>query len=139
MKDTDSTQSTTTGILDIMSILRSIPADMLSLVAVEARLFGYTVLAMFKLCILIGLLLIAGWLFAGTAAVVVLESLQIFNLIGALAVVALLNLMLAALLIGRLGHIARDLSFRESRVSASTLLAHARSVVNDTEQEQQQK
>lgn len=139
MKEADSTQSATNGIRDIMNILKSIPADMLSVVMVEARLFGFTVLAMFKLCVVIGLLLIAGWLFAGTAAVVALESMQAFNLLGALTVVALINLVLAALLIWRLGHMARDLTFRESRVSANALLAHARSVVNNSGQEQQQK
>lgn len=136
MKETDTAQHATNGIRDIINILKSIPADMLSVVMVEARLFGRTALAMFKLCVVIGLLLVAGWLFAGAAAVVVLESLQAFNLIGALAVVALVNLVLAALLIWWLGHLARDLTFRESRVSANALLAHARSVVNDSGQEQ---
>ncbi len=139
MKETDATQNATNGIRDIMSILKSIPADMLSVVMVEARLFGHTALAMFKLGVVIGLLMVAGWLFAGAAAAVALESLQAFNLLGALAVVALFNLVLAAALIWWLGHMARDLTFRESRVSASALLAHARSVVNDSGQEQQQK
>lgn len=139
MKEADSTQNAINGIRDIMSILKSIPADMLSVVMVEAKLFGYTSLAMFKLCVVIGLLLIAGWLFSGAAAAVALESLQAFNLTGALVLVALFNLMLAALLIWRLRHMARDLTFRESRVSANALLAHARSVVTDSGQEQQQK
>lgn len=138
VKEADSTQSVPNGIRDIMSILKPIPADMLSVVMVEARLFGCTVLAMFKLCVVIGLLLIAGWLFAGTAAVVALESLRTFNLIGALAVVSLFNLMLAALFIRWLGQMARDLTFRDSRVSVNALLAHARSAVNDSEQERQQ-
>lgn len=139
MKESDSTQSATNGIRDIMNILKSIPADMFSVVMVEARLFGLTALTMVKLGALIGLLLAAGWLFAGAAAAVALEKLQAFNLPGALAVVALFNLVLAGLLVWRLGHIARDLTFPESRVSAKALLAHARSFLNDSGQEQQQK
>lgn len=139
MKETDATQNATNGIRDIMNVFKSIPADMLSVVMVEARLFGHTALAMFKLGLVIGLLMVAGWLFAGAAAAVALESLQAFNLLGALAVVALFNLVLAAALIWWLGHMARDLTFRESRVSASALLAHARSAVNNSGQEQQQK
>lgn len=137
MSESNSTQDQTVGIREIVRILKSLPVDMLSLVTMETKLFGYTALAMLKVCVMIGLLLVAGWLFAGATAVIALEGLETFNLIGALLVVTLLNLVMAALLIWRLRHIARDLTFRESRASASTLLAHAQSLLDASEKGQE--
>lgn len=137
MNDSNSTQDQTVGIRHIVSILKSLPVDMLNLISVEMKLFGYTALAMFKICVMIGLLLVAGWLFAGATAVVALESLETFSLIGALLVVALFNLVMAALLTWRLRYITRDLSFRESRASANTLFAHVRSFHDASENGQE--
>lgn len=48
-----------------------------------------------------------------------------FSLTGALLMVALAHLVLAALAFWRLRHITRDLKFRESRASVNSLLTHA--------------
>ncbi|MGM0671336.1 MAG: hypothetical protein ACQETY_04335 [Pseudomonadota bacterium] len=113
---------------DITTILKALLADLARVVAVETRLFGHTVLAMLGLTVAIALLLVAGWLFAGAALVVALASLQAFNLMGALLIVTLAHLVLAALAFWRLRHITRDLTFRESRASVNSLLAHAKSL-----------
>lgn len=112
----------------IPQALKNLSADMLRVVVVEARLFGHTVLAMIGLTVMIALLLVGGWLFAGAALVVVLSNLQIFSLAGAILAVALVHLLLAALALWRLRYIARDLTFRESRASVNSLLIHARAV-----------
>lgn len=136
MKEADATENMTNSIRDVMNILKSMPVDMISLAMVETQLFGNTALAMLKLCVVIGLLLVAGWLFTNTAAVIILEGLSEISFLGAVVTVALCNLALAALLIWRLRHIARDLTFRESRSSVTTLLAHARALVDSNTEEQ---
>ncbi|MCA1769597.1 MAG: hypothetical protein LC652_06450, partial [Halomonas sp.] len=60
------------GIRDIMRTLKSMSADMVRLVVVETRLFGHTVLAMIGLTVVIALLLVGVWLFAGAALVMAL-------------------------------------------------------------------
>lgn len=115
-------------VLGIPHVLKALSADILRVVMVEARLFGHTLLAMIGLTVIIVLLLVGGWLFAGAALVVVLSSLQIFSLAGAILAVALVHLLLAALAVWRLHYIARDLTFRESRASVNSLLNHARAV-----------
>lgn len=119
------------GIGDIARILRTLSADMVRIVMVEARLFGYTALTMVVLSLVIALLLVGGWLFAAAALVVALASLQAFSLTGALLTVTLVHLLLAALAFWWLRHIARDLTFRESRASVNSVLTHARSLVDD--------
>ncbi len=136
MKQANATENMANSIRDVMSILKSMPADMISLVMVETQLFGSTALAMLKLCVVIGLLLVAGWLFTSAAAVIILEDLSDIGLLAAVVIVALSNLGLAALLILRLRYIARDLTFRESRSSVNTLLAHARTLVDNDAEEQ---
>ncbi|MFN2349827.1 MAG: phage holin family protein [Thioalkalivibrio sp.] len=126
------------GIRDIMRTLKSMSADMVRLVVVETRLFGHTVLAMIGLTVVIALLLVGVWLFAGAALVMALASLQAFNLTGALLTVALGHLVLAGLAFWRLRHITRDLTFRESRASVNSLLNHARSQVDETGQPPQE-
>ncbi|WP_143142732.1 hypothetical protein [Marinospirillum alkaliphilum] len=105
-------------------------ADLLKLIAVEAKLFGYTALTMVALSLSIALLMVGGWLFAGVALVMVLANLSVFSLTGALLAVALLHLVLAALVFWRLVFITRDLTFRESRASMDNLLTHARTLVD---------
>lgn len=112
----------------IPQALKTLSADMLRVVMVEARLFGHTVLAMIGLAVMIALLLVGGWLFAGAALVMALSSLQLFSLTGAILTVALVHLLLAALALWRLRYIARDLTFRESRASVNSLRIHARAV-----------
>ncbi|MCH8531885.1 MAG: hypothetical protein LAT65_13630 [Saccharospirillum sp.] len=119
---------------DITHILSKMSSDLAHLVVVEAKLFGHTVLAMIWLTIIIALMLVGGWLFAGAALAMFMASLQFFNLTGALLVVALVHLLFAALGYWRLKHITRDLKFNESRTSASNLLTHARSLVDTAEQ-----
>jgi hypothetical protein len=68
-----------------------------------------------------------------------LASLQAFSLTGALLTVALAHLVLAALAVWRLRYIIRDLTFRESRASANSLLTHARSLVSATGPRSQEK
>lgn len=112
----------------IPQALKTLSADILRVVAVEARLFGRTVLAMIGLTVMIALLLVGGWLFAGAALVMALTSLQLFSLTGAILTVALVHLLLATLALWRLRYIARDLTFRESRASVKSLRIHARAV-----------
>lgn len=131
MKDTDPSQHKTLqseGIIDIIRLLKSMSVDMLNLVVVEAKLFGYTVLTMMTLSLSIALLMVGGWLF--TAVALVLANLPAFSLTGALLTVALLHLVLAALVFWRLLFITRDLTFRESRTSMDSLLTHARTLVD---------
>jgi uncharacterized membrane protein YqjE len=142
MKDVDHTQDTAGGsedIRDITHTLKALAADMLRLVAVEARLFGHTVLAMLGLTLVVALLLASSWLFIGAALVVALASLQAFSLTGALLTVALAHLVLAALAFWRLRYITRDLTFRESRASVNSLLNHARSQADAAEQRPEEK
>lgn len=120
------------GIRSTTHILKSLSADMLRLVGVEARLFGHTLLTMIGITVVIALLLVGCWLFAGAALVVALAGLGAFNLTGALLTVALAHLVIAALAFWRMRHITRDLTFRESRASANSLLTHARSPVDAT-------
>jgi hypothetical protein len=134
MKEADPYQNAAAendGIGNIARILRTLSADMVRVVAVEARLFGHTALTMVVLCLVIALLLVGGWLFAAAALVMALASLQAFNLAGALLTVALAHLVLAALAFWRLRYITRDLTFRESRASVNSVLTHARSLVDD--------
>ena len=119
------------GIGNITRVLRALSADMVRVVTVEAQLFGHTALTMIVLSLVIALLLVGGWLFAGAALVMALASLQAFSLTGALLTVALAHLVLAALAFWRLRHITRDLTFRESRASVNSVLTHARSLVDD--------
>lgn len=133
MKDTDPSQHKTIqseGIIDIIRLLKSMSVDMLNLVVVEAKLFGYTVLTMMTLSLSIALLMVGGWLFTAVALVMVLANLPAFSLTGALLTVALLHLVLAALVFWRLLFITRDLTFRESRTSMDSLLTHARTLVD---------
>lgn len=130
MTEPDSSQDIADGIEDIRDIARTVKnlsADMVRVVGVEARLFGYTVLVVIGLAVIIALLLVGGWLFIGAAAVMALASLQVFNPTGALLTVALAHLALAALAYWRLRRITRDLTFPESRASVNSLLDHARS------------
>lgn len=139
MKEVDPIQDTAGGSdrnRDITGILKSISADIIRLVWVEARLFGHTVLAMLGLTVVVALLLVSCWLFIGAAMAVALASLQAFSLTVALLTVALAHLVLAALALWRLRYITRDLAFRESRASVNSLLSHARnSLVDATEQQ----
>ncbi|WP_029681339.1 hypothetical protein [Thioalkalivibrio sp. ALR17-21] len=133
MKETDSPQDQAPDggnedSQDITSLLKTVFADLARVVAVESRLFGYTLLVMLGLVVAIALLLVASWLFAGAALVVALANLQAFSLMGALLAVTLAHLVLAGLTFWRLHHITRDLTFRESRASVNSLLAHAKSV-----------
>jgi hypothetical protein len=137
MKETDPTRDAadrTDSIRDTTRILKTLSADMIRLVMVEARLFGHTALAMIGLTVLIALLLVSSWLFAGAALVIMLAGLQAFNLTGALLTVALAHVALAALAFWRLRYITRDLAFRQSRASVNSLLTHARSFVDTAEQ-----
>lgn len=134
----DLADGSTDAIRDISHLLKTISADMLRVVGLEARLFGHTVLAMIGLTVVIALLLVAGWLFAGAAVVMALAGLQVFSLAGALLTVALGHLALAALAFWRLRYITRDLTFRESRASVNSLLTHARSTVGPAEQAPQE-
>ncbi|SFW97568.1 hypothetical protein SAMN02745752_00003 [Marinospirillum alkaliphilum DSM 21637] len=118
------------GIIGLIHLIRSMLADLLKLIAVEAKLFGYTALTMVALSLSIALLMVGGWLFAGVALVMVLANLSVFSLTGALLAVALLHLVLAALVFWRLVFITRDLTFRESRASMDNLLTHARTLVD---------
>ncbi len=122
---------------DITHILKTLSADMVRLVLVETRLFGHTALAMLGLTLVVALLLVSSWLFIGAAVVVALASLQAFNLTGALLTVALAHLLLAALALWRMRHIARDLTFRESRASVNSLFSHAQSSLVDAATERQ--
>ena len=129
MKEADLSEDTAAEsdcTLGITHLLQTMSADMARLVAVEARLFGHTVLAIIGLTVVIALLLVGGWLFAGAAVVMALASLQAFNPTGALLAVALAHLVLSALAFWRLRHITRDLTFRESRASVNSLLTQAR-------------
>ncbi|WP_019627367.1 hypothetical protein [Thioalkalivibrio sp. AKL10] len=138
MKETDPSQDEDGGhdrSQDITQILKTLAADIARLLAVEARLFGHTVLMMIGLTVMIALLLVGGWLFAGASLVVALASLQAFSLTGALLTVTLAHLVLAALAFWRLRHITRDLTFRESRASVNSLLVQARSLVDAAEQQ----
>lgn len=139
MKEVDPIQNTaggSDGIRDITRILKSMSADMVRLVVVEARLFGHTALAMLGLTVVVALLLVSCWLFIAAALAVALASLQAFSLTGALLTVALAHLVLAALAIWRLRYITRDLTFRESRASVNNLLSHARSSLVDVTEQQ---
>lgn len=139
MKQSDHTQDTaggSDGNRDITGILKSMSADMVRLVVVEARLFGHTVLAMLGLTVVVALLLVSSWLFIAAALAVALASLQAFSLTGALLTVALAHLALAALVLWRLRYITRDLTFRESRASVNSLLTHARSSLVDVTERQ---
>jgi uncharacterized membrane protein YqjE len=130
MKEADLSQAVADGtddVREITRILKTMSVDMVRLIGLEARLFGYTVLAMIGLTVMIALLLVGAWLFAGAALVAMLASFQVFNLMGALLTVALAHLLLAALAYWRLRHITRDLTFRESRASVNGLLNQAQS------------
>jgi hypothetical protein len=134
MKEADTSQDAVgeiDGIRDFAHILKTMSADMVRLVAVEARLFGHTALAMIGLTLVVALLLVGSWLFIGAALAMALASLQAFSLTGALLTVALAHLVLAALAFWRLRYITRDLTFRESRASVNSLLTHARSLGDD--------
>lgn len=124
---------------DIVSILKTMSADMVRLVVVEARLFGHTALTMIGLTVVMAMLLVSSWLFIGTALAMALASLQDFNLTGALLMVALAHLVLAALAFWRLRHITRDLKFRESRASVNSLVTHARSLIDDEDRPPEEK
>lgn len=124
------------GNRDITGILKSMSADIIRLVGVEARLFGHTVLAMLGLTVVVALLLVSSWLFIGAALATALTSLQAFTLTGALLTVALAHLVLAVLALWRLRYITRDLTFRESRASVNSLLSHARSSLVDATERQ---
>lgn len=67
---------------DITGLMITLSADLARLVGLEARLFGYTVLAILALTVVIALLLVGGWLFIGAALVMSLASLQVFSLGG---------------------------------------------------------
>jgi len=127
------------GIRDITRILKSLSADMVRLVVLEARLFGHTALAMIGLTVVMALLLVSSWLLIGAALVMALASLQAFSLTGALLTVALAHLVLAALVFWRLRYITRDLTFRESRASVNSLLTQARSLVDAAGQRPREK
>ncbi|WP_111641837.1 hypothetical protein [Marinimicrobium alkaliphilum] len=132
MNETDSSEKTTEAADDTWSIariLRAMSADIARLIVVEAKLFGHTVLVMIGLTVVISMLLVGGWLFAGAAAVMALASLQAFSVMGALLTVALVNMVLAALVFWRLRCVMRDLRFRNSRSSVNTLVILARSLV----------
>lgn len=140
MKEVDPIQNTaggSDGNRDITGILKSMSADMIRLVGVEARLFGHTVLAMLGLTVVVALLLVSSWLFIAAALAVALASLQAFSLTGALLTVALAHMVLAALALWRLRYITRDLTFRESRASVNSLFSHARSSLVDAATERQ--
>jgi len=124
---------------DIVSILKSMSADMVRLVVVEARLFGHTALTMIGLTVVMTMLLVSSWLFIGAALAMALASLQAFSLTSALLTVALAHLGLAALAFWRLRYITRDLKFRESRASVNSLLDHARSLVDAAEEPPEEK
>ncbi|MBE0486827.1 hypothetical protein, partial [Marinobacter sp.] len=106
---------------DITAILMTMSADLVRLLVLEVRLFGHTVLAMLALTVIMALLLVGGWLFIGAAVVMVLASLPMFNLAGAMLTVALAHLIIAVLMFWRLRFITRDLTFRESRASVNSL------------------
>lgn len=136
MKEADPFQDTakvTDDIRDITRILKTVSADMVRLVMVEARLFGHTVLAMIGLTLVAALLLVCSWLFIGAALVIALASLQAFSLTGALLTVAMAHLVLAALAFWRLRYITRDLTFRESRASVNSLINPTRSQADAAE------
>ncbi|MBF0256395.1 MAG: hypothetical protein HQL47_08040 [Gammaproteobacteria bacterium] len=133
-EDDQATAGEDVGIRDILRILQTMSADMLSLVMVEARLFGHTALAMIGLALVIALLLVSSWLFIGAALVIALTSLQAFSLTTALLTVALAHLLLATFAFWRLRYSMRDLRFHQSRASAQSVLAHARSVLEASEQ-----
>jgi hypothetical protein len=62
MKEADPFQDETggsDGILDVPRILKTMSADMVRLVVLEARLFGHTALAMIGLSLLVALLLVS--------------------------------------------------------------------------------
>lgn len=142
MKEADSSQDEAggnDGNWNITRILKAMSTDMIRLVLVEARLFGHSALAMIKLTIVITLLLVSGWLFAGAALVMVLASLQAFSLTGALLTVALTHLVLAALAYWRLRYLTRDLRFRESWATLNSFFTLARSLINTTGQQRQEK
>lgn len=133
MKDTDSSRDEADendGTRGITRILKALSADIVHLVLVEARLFGHTALVMVGLTVVMALLLVSSWLFIGAALVNMLASLQAFSLTGALLTVALAHLVLAALIFWRLRYMIRDLTFRESRASVNSMLAHARSLLD---------
>lgn len=139
MNDTKSSQSAVTdtdAVRDILRMLKSMTADLARLLALEAKLFGHTILAMIGLTIMITLFLVGGWLYAGAALAKALANLQFFNLTGALLTVALAHLALAVLGYWRLRYITRDLTFQESRTSASNLLAHARAYAAEAKEQQ---
>lgn len=138
MKESDASQDVADDAQSLSRILKTLSADMVRLLLVEARLFGHTGLAMIGLYLVFALLLASGWLFAGAAAVIALVSLQAFNLMGAMLTVALTNLLLAALAYWRLRTIARDLTFRESRASVNNMLIQARSLVDPAAQGQEE-
>jgi O-antigen ligase len=130
LSDPDFNESVAYSVRDTLSLIKSIPSELVGLLAVEAQLFRCTVKAMLKLCILIALFLIGGWLFFGATLVIALESVQAINLLGAMLIVAISNFVLGALAWQRLRSISRDLKFRESRASLTALLGHASSLVD---------
>lgn len=130
MNEAEPNQDTADDLQDITHVLKSLSSDVIRLVVVEARLFGHTVLAMVRLCLVIMLLMVGGWVLAGAAAVMALATLETFSLTGALVTVAMANFALAALACWRLRHITRDLMFHESWTSVNTLIAHARSLTD---------
>ena len=115
------------SIFEIPHILKNMSADMLRLVTIEAQLAGHTVLAMLGLSLAIAMLVLVGWLFAGAAVATALAALPAFNMAGALSTVALVHLLVAALAYWHLRSITRDLTFRQSRASAKSLLTREES------------
>ena len=113
---------------EISNLLKTLSADIVRVVMVEIRLFGDTLLSMIGLTMLIALLLVGGWLFAGAALALALAELAFFSLPNALLIVGLVHLVLAALMFWRRRHIARDLVFQESRASLNSLLIYARAI-----------
>lgn len=131
MKETDPSPDPTgdrESIWDITHILKTLSADMLELLMVEARLFGRTALVLVGLAVVIALLLVSGWLFTAAALTWTLANLEFFSLAGALLTVALAHLLLAILALWRLRVLIRDLAFRESLASVNTLFTLARSL-----------
>ena len=122
----------------LASGLRALLVGLFRLVMVEARLCGYTALAMIGLCVATALLAVASWLFAGAALVMALAGLPAFSLAGALLTVALSHLGLAVLIFCRLRRIARDLTFRESRASVHQIASRLRSPMDHPTQRARQ-
>lgn len=112
-------------IQDITRTLKNMSAEMVQLLAVEARLFGHTVLAMIGLTIVMSVLLVSSWLLVAAALAIALASLQAFSLTGALLTVAAAHLLLVALMVCYLRYMTRDLAFRESRASLNSLVTQS--------------